>query len=99
MVCRAGVGMFGIMQCGRKIIACAGNNRIGPEIIAAASRPAELSSLRSHDKLQQTRAYSTAEAMTNIHLIGGEKGGVGKTLVARLLAQYFIDHSMAFCRF
>src|SRR5580692_3206410 len=37
--------------------------------------------------------------MTHIHLIGGEKGGVGKTLVARLLAQYFIDHSMAFVAF
>jgi hypothetical protein len=37
--------------------------------------------------------------MTNIHLIGGEKGGVGKSLVARLLAQYFIDHSMAFLGF
>ena len=31
--------------------------------------------------------------MTNIHLLGGEKGGVGKSLVARLLAQYLIDHS------
>jgi hypothetical protein len=40
-----------------------------------------------------------AGAMTNIHLIGGEKGGVGKTLVARLLAQYFIDHSLAFIGF
>jgi cellulose biosynthesis protein BcsQ len=30
--------------------------------------------------------------MTNIHLIGGEKGGVGKSVVARLLAQYFIDN-------
>jgi hypothetical protein len=37
--------------------------------------------------------------MTNIHLIGGEKGGVGKSLVARLLAQYMIDHSMAFLAF
>jgi hypothetical protein len=37
--------------------------------------------------------------MTNIHLIGGEKGGVGKSLVARLLAQYFIDHSMPFLGF
>ena len=26
--------------------------------------------------------------MVNIHLIGGEKGGVGKSVVARLLAQY-----------
>jgi hypothetical protein len=35
-------------------------------------------------------------AMTNIHLIGGEKGGVGKSLVARLLAQYMIDNSIPF---
>src|SRR5215470_719752 len=35
----------------------------------------------------------------NIHLIGGEKGGVGKSVVARLLAQYFIDHSIPFLGF
>ena len=37
--------------------------------------------------------------MTNIHLIGGEKGGVGKSLVARLVAQYMIDHNMPFLGF
>jgi len=37
--------------------------------------------------------------MTNIHLLGGEKGGVGKSLVARLLAQYLIDRSMPFLGF
>jgi hypothetical protein len=37
--------------------------------------------------------------MTHIHLIGGEKGGVGKSLVSRLLAQYFIDHSIPFLGF
>jgi hypothetical protein len=37
--------------------------------------------------------------MANIHLIGGEKGGVGKSLVARLLAQYFIDKSIPFLGF
>lgn len=37
--------------------------------------------------------------MANIHLIGGEKGGVGKSLVARVLAQYFIDRSIAFLGF
>jgi hypothetical protein len=37
--------------------------------------------------------------MTNIHLIGGEKGGVGKSVVARLLAQYMIDHSIPFLGF
>ena len=36
---------------------------------------------------------------TGIHLIGGEKGGVGKSVVARLLAQYFIDHSIPFIGF
>jgi len=37
--------------------------------------------------------------MARIHLVGGEKGGVGKSLVARLLAQYFIDRSMPFVGF
>jgi hypothetical protein len=34
-----------------------------------------------------------------IHLIGGEKGGVGKSMVARVLAQYFIDHEWPFVGF
>jgi hypothetical protein len=34
--------------------------------------------------------------MANVHLIGGEKGGVGKSLVSRLLAQYFIDRGLPF---
>ena len=34
--------------------------------------------------------------MSNLHFIGGEKGGVGKSLVARILAQYFIDHGLPF---
>ena len=38
-------------------------------------------------------------AQSKIHLIGGEKGGVGKSMVARLLAQYFIDHEMPFVGF
>lgn len=37
--------------------------------------------------------------MTHIHLIGGEKGGVGKSVVARLLAQYFIDREIPFVGF
>ncbi len=31
-----------------------------------------------------------------IHFIGGEKGGVGKSLVSRLMAQRFIDQGIAF---
>ena len=34
--------------------------------------------------------------MSTIHFIGGEKGGVGKSVVSRLLAQYFIDRSLPF---
>jgi len=37
--------------------------------------------------------------MTNIHLIGGEKGGVGKSVLARVLAQYFIDTGIPFLGF
>jgi CobQ/CobB/MinD/ParA nucleotide binding domain len=37
--------------------------------------------------------------MANIHLIGGEKGGVGKSLVARILAQYLIDKKLPFLGF
>jgi len=37
--------------------------------------------------------------MANIHLIGGEKGGVDKSVVARVLAQYMIDKSIPFVGF
>lgn len=37
--------------------------------------------------------------MANIHLIGGEKGGVGKSVVARVLAQYMIDKQIPFVGF
>lgn len=34
--------------------------------------------------------------MSQIHFIGGEKGGVGKSVMARLLAQYWIDRGRPF---
>jgi hypothetical protein len=34
--------------------------------------------------------------MSKIHFIGGEKGGVGKSVVARLLVQWAIDKSLPF---
>ena len=34
--------------------------------------------------------------MSTIHFIGGEKGGVGKSVVARLCAQYLIDRALPF---
>lgn len=33
---------------------------------------------------------------SHLHFIGGEKGGVGKSVVARVLAQYFIDKEWPF---
>jgi hypothetical protein len=39
------------------------------------------------------------DTVSKIHLIGGEKGGVGKSMVARVLAQYFIDQGRAFVGF
>jgi len=40
-----------------------------------------------------------ASSTAKIHLIGGEKGGVGKSLVSRLLAQHFIDENIPFLGF
>ncbi len=37
--------------------------------------------------------------MSKIHLIGGEKGGVGKSVVARVVAQYLIDKEIPFLGF
>ena len=37
--------------------------------------------------------------MSQIHFIGGEKGGVGKSLMARVLAQHFIDRGLPFVGF
>jgi hypothetical protein len=37
--------------------------------------------------------------MSSIDLIGGEKGGVGKSVVARLVAQYFINRGLPFVGF
>jgi hypothetical protein len=37
--------------------------------------------------------------MSIVHFVGGEKGGVGKSVVARLLTQLFIDRSLPFAAF
>ncbi len=37
--------------------------------------------------------------MSSLNFIGGEKGGVGKSVTARALAQYFIDKGQAFTGF
>lgn len=37
--------------------------------------------------------------MGKVHFVGGEKGGVGKSMTARLLAQYYIDQELPFLGF
>ena len=37
--------------------------------------------------------------MSSLNFIGGEKGGVGKSVVSRVLAQYFIDKNLPFVGF
>lgn len=37
--------------------------------------------------------------MSSLNFIGGEKGGVGKSVVSRVLAQYFIDKEQSFVGF
>lgn len=37
--------------------------------------------------------------MSTVHLVGGEKGGVGKSVVARLMTQLLIDRSLPFSAF
>lgn len=37
--------------------------------------------------------------MSHLHFVGGEKGGIGKSVLARLLAQYFIDRNLPFRAF
>lgn len=37
--------------------------------------------------------------MARIHLVGGEKGGVGKSVLSRVLAQYHIDNDIPFKAF
>lgn len=37
--------------------------------------------------------------MSSIHLVGGEKGGIGKSVLSRILAQYYIDKEIPFKAF
>jgi hypothetical protein len=45
------------------------------------------------------KSMAAPNGKSSILLIGGEKGGVGKSLVSRALAQYFIDCSVPFVGF
>jgi hypothetical protein len=54
---------------------------------------------RQANGLHFNSIHSQEQSMSSLNFIGGEKGGVGKSVLARLLAQYFIDHEMAFIGF
>ena len=49
--------------------------------------------------LTQAVGATPAAGGSVIHFIGGEKGGVGKSVVARLLAQHSIDNGLPFSGF
>ncbi|HEU4457892.1 MAG TPA: mobilization protein [Methylibium sp.] len=49
--------------------------------------------------MSEIPTLQTPPATARIHFIGGEKGGVGKSMVSRLIAQYFIDHDIPFIGF
>jgi hypothetical protein len=56
----------------------------------------------THDPAAQVQRLTAGgncplqSGVSHIHFIGGEKGGVGKSVVARALAQWFIDRSVPF---
>lgn len=43
--------------------------------------------------------YQDTHSVTQLHFIGGEKGGVGKSVMSRVLAQHFIDNDIRFVGF
>lgn len=47
-------------------------------------------------RLTASAGWFLPPGVSQIHFIGGEKGGVGKSVMARLLAQYFVDRSLPF---
>jgi hypothetical protein len=49
--------------------------------------------------LDSASSMSEWSRMSTVHFVGGEKGGVGKSVVARLLTQLFIDRSLPFAAF
>lgn len=52
-----------------------------------------------HEYATHNELDSKVIDMNKLHFIGGEKGGVGKSLVSRLLAQYLIDRELPFLGF
>jgi hypothetical protein len=46
--------------------------------------------------LDLSHTTSHKRPMSTVHFVGGEKGGVGKSVVARALAQRFIDRQLPF---
>lgn len=49
--------------------------------------------------IDESLAMNSAGQSGTIHLVGGEKGGVGKSLMARLLIHYMQERNLPFCAF
>jgi len=52
--------------------------------------------IKSRTHLGENELETVEKHPTKIHLIDGEKGGVGKSLFARVLIQYFMDKKYPF---
>ncbi|MEQ9672582.1 mobilization protein [Coleofasciculus sp. G2-EDA-02] len=52
--------------------------------------------LENSNHLGEYGLESVEKAATKIHLVDGEKGGVGKSLLTRVLIQYFLDNKFPF---
>ena len=72
------------------LVCRANSTQVKPAVIVQASKQASK---------QLNFIFTKGETMANIHFVGGEKGGVGKSVVARVLAQYMIDREIPFCAF
>lgn len=46
--------------------------------------------------LTKVTLHLSTSAVSHVHFVGGEKGGVGKSVVARLLSQFAIDRKLSF---
>lgn len=69
------------------------------EPLPVAQEPVEVAAAAAASPTPPDLDPPGASSMATIHFIGGEKGGVGKSLVARLMAQYLIDRQLPFLGF
>jgi hypothetical protein len=65
--------------------------------VIAASRPHGCNARETKTERHRNKsARKVRRTMSKVHFVGGEKGGVGKSVVARLLVQWAIDKQLPF---